>query len=103
MENAVDSAVDGGFDIPVEGLERMGADLIADVLLGEVRVGLGDGLPDDVDMDNDRRIVPNKCVGDGRGDVAKEAPLFNRTDLIGDEPFFFIVVTANGDIASMIA
>ena len=57
MENTVEAAVDGGFDIPVEAFERTGCGRVADVLLGDLRVGVGDGLPDDVDMDNDRRVV----------------------------------------------
>ena len=103
MENAVDVVVDGGFDIPVEAFERIGGGLKIGVRSDGFGSGVGDGLSDEVDMDNDRGVVPKILVGGRRGDAANDARLWSWAGWIGNKSFFFTVVIANGEIASIMA
>lgn len=99
MEKAVEAAVDGGFEMIVDTLDNAGGRLNVEVDLGLSFWMIGDGLSGDVDIDKDRRLLPKLCNGESGGDAA------NAVCFIGlfEETIFFTVVTANGEIASIMA
>lgn len=102
IEKAVDVAVDVGLDALVEPLERIGGGLLFEADFEDCSAGAGEALSDDVDMDNERRVVPKAWVGEGKGNAANEVRFWTFSPLRGDTGFL-IVVTAKGDIASNIA